>query len=360
MSGSSLDGLDLAFCNFVLEEGLEALSWELIAADTFPFSPQCVSRLHHLAQQDALTFAKTHAYFGHYLAELSQQFLYKHQLKPDFIASHGHTIFHYPDQRLSVQVGDGASLAVLTGLPVVSDFRTQDVAIDGDGAPLAPLADYYLFRGYDYYLNLGGIANISALNGQRPVAFDVGPANQVLNALAQLRERPYDDAGARARRGTVQEDLLESVDALPYFGQVYPKSLDNNWVRQRVLPLYLQHPASPEDKLRTACEQLARQVRRAIALIGQQEKLPLRPEVPTSSLYLTGGGAFNHFLVERIDQLCEPLGVSSIIPSEKIIQFKEAILIALLGVLRMERKVNCWSSVTGAKRNTIGGSVYWA
>ncbi len=360
MSGSSLDGLDLAFCNFEIGDSIEGLRWELIAADTFPFSPMWISRLHHLPQQDALTFAKTNVYFGHYLAELCQQFLYKHQLQPDFIASHGHTIFHYPEQRISVQIGDAAAMAALTQLPVISDFRTQDVAIDGEGAPLAPIADHYLFGGFDYYLNIGGIANISALSGKRPVAFDIGPANQIFNALAQQLDLPYDKDGALARSGQVQEDLLQTVDELPYFTQSYPKSLDNTWVQQQVLPIYLQHSASPEDKLRTACEQLARQVARAIAEIQEKEQLSTSSELGAQRLYLTGGGTFNSFLVECIDRECQNLGVRSIIPGKKIIQFKEAMLIALLGVLRMERKANCWSSVTGAQRDTIGGGIYWA
>lgn len=356
MSGSSLDGLDIAFCNFNLQDGLEAISWEIIAADTLPFSPMWVSRLSHLATQDALTFAKTHTYFGHYLAELSQQFLYKHQIQPDFIASHGHTIFHYPDKRLSVQIGDGAAIAALTRLPVISDFRTQDVAINGEGAPLAPMADRYLFPGFDFYLNLGGIANITALTPDNYVAFDIGPANQILNALAHNGfELEYDDNGDLARSGTLQSDLLEAINGMPYFTQDYPKSLDNNWIRQEVLPYYLQHPASWQDRLATATEQLAFQIARSISNIIEKEQL----QKEQYQLYITGGGAFNGYLLECIDRHCQPLGVQLVVPGEKIIQFKEAILMGLLGVLRMEQLPTCLSSVTGAKRDTVGGAVHW-
>ena len=355
MSGSSLDGLDLAFCNFDLRKGLDQLSWELIAADTLPFSPMWVSRLHHLPEQDALTFAKTHVYFGHYLAQLVQQFLYKHQLQPDFIASHGHTIFHYPQQRLSVQIGDAAAIAALTELPVVADFRTQDVAIDGEGTPLAPIADYYLFKGFDFYLNLGGIANISAIHKDKIIAFDLGPANQVLNSLAQVEGHPYDKDGALARNGKVQNSLLEALNQMPYFDKAYPKSLDNSWIRQNILPLYQQHPSTIQDRLRTAVEQLSQQVVRSIEQIKEKENM----DKDGYRLYLTGGGTHNSFLVEHLDRKCKAVGVQLVVPGEKIINFKEAILIALMGLLRMEEIPNCWSSVTGAKRDSVGGSIYF-
>lgn len=354
MSGSSLDGLDLAFCKFNLAEGLDHIAWEIIAADTLPFSETWINRLRFLPQQDALTFVKTNTYFGHYLAELAQQFLYKHQLQPDFIASHGHTIFHYPDKRISTQIGDGAAIAAITGLPVVTDFRTQDIAINGEGTPIAPAADRYLFQGFDFYLNLGGIANISAQVDQRYIAYDIGPANQVLNILANGLDMEYDAEGAEARKGTLQKDLLEQIHQIDYFAQDYPKSLDNNWIRQQIIPIYLDHPSSWQDKLRTATEQLAIQIGKSLAHIQDKENL----SQSKYKIYITGGGAFNRFLLERIDHYCQPLNVQIVVPSKKVVQFKEAILMALMGVLRMEKIPNCFSSVTGAKRDTIGGAVY--
>ena len=355
MSGSSLDGLDLAFCKYDLSQGLEDIKWEIIAADTLPYSETWINRLRFLPQQDALTFAKTNAYFGHYLAELSQQFLYKHQLQPDFIASHGHTIFHYPDKRISIQIGDGAAMAALTGLPVITDFRTHDIAINGEGTPIAPAADRYLFKGFDFYLNLGGIANISAEVNQQYLAFDIGPANQVLNVLANGLDMDYDAEGAQARQGTLQKDLLGEIDQIDFFAQDYPKSLDNNWIRQNVIPTYLNHPSSLQDRLSTATEQLAAQIGKAITHIQEKENW----KKANSKMYITGGGAFNTYLLERIDHYCQPLDVQIVVPTEKVVQFKEAILMGLMGVLRMEQVPNCFASVTGAKRNTVGGAVYY-
>lgn len=356
MSGSSLDGLDLAFCKFDLSKGLDHIGWEIIAAGTLPFSPMWVSRLQHLPQQDALTFCKTNTYYGHYLADLVKQFLYKHQLQPDFIASHGHTIFHYPDKRLSVQIGDGAAMAALTGLPVICDFRTQDIAIDGEGTPIAPIADRYLFKGYDFYLNIGGIANITAEIDNKYIAFDIGPANQIFNALAQEVGQAYDAEGALARSGNLHKELLSQVNAIAYFQETYPKSLDNSWIRQHILPIYMNSPISWEDRLHTATEQLANQVAKSIQQICEREKM----KKDSYKMYITGGGAFNSYLMECIDKHCQPLGVKIVVPGEKIIKFKEAILMALMGVFRIEKIPNCFSSVTGAKNDTIGGAIYWS
>ncbi|MEL6926427.1 MAG: anhydro-N-acetylmuramic acid kinase [Bacteroidota bacterium] len=229
MSGSSLDGLDIACCQFTINPKASdrtdfLVDWHLAQAATIRFSEQWQGRLAYLPAQDALTFAKTNTYFGHYTGELVNAFLQKFDLKPDFIAAHGHTIFHYPDKRLTVQIGDGAALAATTGLPVVCDFRTHDIAIDGEGAPLAPLADQLLLPGYDFYLNLGGIANVSASIGDRFVAFDIGPANQVLNALANQLDIEYDDEGKIAASGEVITTLLHEVNDIAYFRKMYPKS----------------------------------------------------------------------------------------------------------------------------------------
>ena len=171
MSGSSLDGLDIAWCRFDLAEPGASNNpiedWELLLAETLPFSETWVNRLSNLPEQSALTFAKTDTYFGHYMAELVNGFLARHQIEPDFIASHGHTVFHYPEKLMTSQIGDGAALAALTGYPVVSDFRTQDVALHGEGTPIAPAADRYLLDGYDFYMNIGGIANITMSDPQQ-------------------------------------------------------------------------------------------------------------------------------------------------------------------------------------------------
>lgn len=355
MSGSSLDGLDIAYCTINWEKN-KVLDWKINVAETIPFSEKWQNRLSGLPTQSALIFAKTHTYFGHYLGELVQQFVNKYQIKEiDFIASHGHTIFHEPDNRISIQIGDGAAIAALTGITTITNFRTQDVALDGEGAPLAPLADQYLFDGYDFYLNIGGIANLSAyLNGQW-LALDSCPANQILNTLAQLKGADYDVGGKWASQGAVQEDLLRQVANFEYYDLAAPKSLGNGWIRQHVLPIYLASEHSIEDKLATACEHIAIEIAKSIANLIDQHQ----PSQSNFRMLLSGGGVNNDYLLKTIYEYCsQVMEVDFIFPSEELIEFKEAALMALLGVLRMEGVPNSLQSTTGAKRDTVNGAVY--
>ena len=363
MSGSSLDGLDIACCEFEVVVNTPnntnpqnaIKNWELIAAATVPFSEQWVARLHDLPRQTAYNFAKTHTYFGHYMSELVNVFLQTHQIEPDFIASHGHTVFHFPEKRGTTQIGDGAALAALTGYPVINDFRTQDVAIDGEGAPLAPIADQLLLQGYDFYLNLGGIANITCNANGKFVAFDIGPANQVLNIMAHQLGLPFDKDGEIAAAANPIPQLQNAVDALPYFQQAYPKSMDNNWIKEKVFPLYFESPENWEDKLHTACEQLAAQTATAIDQIIQKENF-VKDQY---QLLPSGGGALNQFLMQKIEKACnQKHQVIFAQPDNNIIEYKEAILMALMGVLRVENYANCLQSVTGAKYDSIGGSIH--
>jgi len=359
MSGSSLDGLDIACTKFTVEhtaDDVQISDWQLLAAETLPFSEQWQARLLHLPRTEALAFAKTHTYFGHYMAELVSRFLAKHKLDPDFIATHGHTVFHYPEENMTTQIGDGAALAALTGYPVISDFRTQDVASGGEGAPLAPLADKLLFSEYDFFLNIGGIINISCNANGEFVAFDITAANQLLNALAEQVGLPYDAGGQLAAKGNLIEKALEDAQHLPYFEKAYPKSLDNQWVRKHILPFFLHPRRSVEDRLRTSCEHIAQQTARAIQQIVKNEQLDANRSY---RLLATGGGAFNEFLMQIIEKHCQQvLDIELVIPDRSIIDFKEAILMSLMGVLRLESVPNCISTVTGAKRNVVGGAVH--
>lgn len=351
MSGSSLDGLDLAFCEFCLQENA-IVSWRLVTGETLAFTEQWQNRLRNLPEQSAFTFAQTDTYFGLYMGELVKQFLIKNRLRPDFIASHGHTVFHHPERRMTVQIGSGAALAGFTGYPVVSDFRSQDVAQGGEGAPIAPIADKLLFDGYDFYLNLGGIANISANAKGKYIAFDIGGANQILNALANERAMPYDRGGAIAAKGQLQTALKETVDAIPYFGFSYPKTLDNRWVMREIAPFYQDQTIDLEDRLHTACVQLAGQVQRAIQQIITKENL----QSTNHRMLVTGGGAFNTFLVQSIQKACP--NIELIVPDPMIVAFKEAILMALMGIRRVSNQNNCLKTATGAKRDMVSGAIY--
>ena len=358
MSGSSLDGLDIACCRFELrlqEPAPEAVGWELLEAETLEYSTSWKERLATLPDANALSLALAHAQFGAYLGQLTNQFLESHPFEPDFIASHGHTLFHHPEQGSSFQLGDGASIAAITGYPAIDNFRMQDVALGGQGAPIAPIADQLLFPEYDFMLNLGGIANFSCKANGHYIAFDSIGANQLLNALAALVGKEYDAGGQLAASGKLVPALLEQGQQLSYFQQPYPKSLGNHWVQREMLPIYLNYPASVEDKLFTACYHIGQQIAQDISKAIQHEKMPSRPY----RMLVTGGGAFNTFLVNQIQNACREAALLEIdVPPKEIVAFKEAILMALMGVLRTTGLPNCLPTVTNARQAAIGGAIH--
>lgn len=354
MSGSSLDGLDVAWCRFRIDPASVSRveEWELKAAETLPIPEEWKKRLRELPEAGARDLAIAHAGLGDLWGGQCLDFMQRHGCKPQFIASHGHTVFHWPEMAVSTQIGSGAALAARSGIPVVCDFRTHDVALGGQGAPVAPLADRFLFPGYDFYLNIGGIANISFQKDGKWTAFDIGPANQVFNELAREMGLEFDPAGETASRGKVISTLFDRVNALPFFSQPPPKSLDNGWIRREVLPLY-RDPAQPlAGRLSTAVEQLAWQTARA-----------LREWAPTSAnarrMLVSGGGAYNTYLIRRLEQLLAQAGeVAVFLPEKEIIEYKEALLMALMGAFRLAGLPNCLAEVTGASRDSIGGAVY--
>ncbi|MEM1119831.1 MAG: anhydro-N-acetylmuramic acid kinase [Bacteroidota bacterium] len=359
MSGSSLDGLDLACCQFEVEKTdshtLQVHDWSILTAETIGFSESWQARLSQLPTQNALNFAKTHTYLGHYWGDMVNDFLQRHQIEPDFIAAHGHTIFHDPIGRMTIQIGDGSAMAAVTGYPVITNFRHQDIAIDGQGAPIAPIVDKYLLAGHDFYLNLGGIANITTVLPNKIIAFDICPANQLLNALAHRLNLPYDEGGQIAASGAVNDTLLKTINRADFYRISYPKSLDNAWSRTAILSQLADDPAEIPNQLATFVEHIAYQIAFAIKQVIRKEKV----EKKQLSLLATGGGAFNTFLVERLQHYGQQVGdIKVVIPDSDIIQFKEAALMAWMGVMRVEHVPNVLKSVTGAKRDTVNGAIH--
>ena len=344
MSGSSLDGVDIAYC--VFEKAADQWQVSIKQAECVPFPERWTNRLQFLPVQSALTFFKTHTYFGHYLGEVTKKFINKHGINADLIASHGHTIFHEPHNRLTAQIGDGAAIAGATGITTITQLRTTDVALFGQGAPIVPIGDLHLFPTYRYCLNLGGIANISIKNKEGIVAFDVCACNQILNRLANEVELPYDDKGKLAASGAINAVLLEALNAPDFFHKKPPKSLSNQWVMQTMMEVIDQHSLRTPDLLATFCEHIAQQIAQSIQHFSPQS---------SEEMLVTGGGAFNDFLMKRISTLAK---IQVIIPDEKLISFKEAMVMAFMGVLRIREESNVWRSVTGAKRDTICGAVW--
>lgn len=345
MSGTSLDGLDIALVRFMNNGG--KLGYQLIDGTTVVYSEQWKRAFKELPTTSALLFAQAHNELGRWMGQAVKQFLKGQKHQPEFIGSHGHTIFHQPDQGLTVQIGCGAQIAAQTGLVTVNDFRTYDVALGGQGAPLVPIGDKLLFTDYVACLNLGGIANISFDDsaGKR-LAFDVCAVNQVLNHLAARFGLDFDAGGTLARSGKLLPNLLNELNALPFYQDDKPKSLGREWVQQQVLPLLDEETESANDLLHTYSVHIAHQIRAVV----DRENL-------TGPILCTGGGTHNTFLVDLINrELARKAWLH--VPDQATINFKEAILFALLAYLRLKHANNALSSVTGASRDNIGGAVY--
>lgn len=341
MSGTSLDGVDIACCYLQEENG----HWEyaIVRAETIPYSAEWKTRLQQLPQAGAMELAHAHAAYGRYLGKLVHDFLTKHNLETDLVASHGHTIFHQPQHSFTCQIGDGAAIAAACHLPVIADFRSLDVALGGQGAPLVPLGDQLLFSEYGSCLNIGGFANISFDKEGRRLAFDICPANIILNYLSEKLGHPYDRNGLMAASGQIDENLLQQLNQIEYYRLPPPKSLGREWVESSVLPLLNNPGISICDTLRTATEHIAIQLAKAISL------------KPKKQVLITGGGAFNAFMLQRLAALTT---TSLVIPEPLLVNFKEALVFALLGVLRFRGEPNCLADVTGACENASGGAFF--
>ena len=347
MSGSSLDGLDLAICNFVIEDN--HLDWTLISHATIPFSELIFDQLSKITELSAKELVKLDHEFAEFCARAVSDYTSANNIELDYIASHGHTVYHEPQDRYTLQIGNGGVIAALSGVPTICDFRVNDVALGGQGAPIVPIVEKYLFPDIKYFLNLGGIANIS-IHAESIIAYDICPCNQILNNLAQKRGKTYDDGGAMAAQGEIHQGLLDSLHALDYFKASPPKSLDNSWVQSKFYNLFDQFELTPEDGLATMTSFIAQTIGHEVGANGVATE-------EMTELMITGGGAYNSFLIKRIsDQLPNHIKIKSTDPA--LIEAKEAILMALMGYLRVEEKANTLTSVTGASGETCGGAIY--
>jgi anhydro-N-acetylmuramic acid kinase len=353
MSGSSLDGLDIVFAEFTETRG--AWTFEIKAADCLPYSAEWQQQLKDAIHLNAQQYMRLHTAYGHYIGEQVNTFIDSHQLhhQVQIISSHGHTTFHEPAHQMTGQLGDGAAIASVTGINVVSDLRAMDVALGGQGAPIVPMGEKLLFAQYPLLLNIGGIANVSASLGDDYIAFDICPANRVLNAWAAQAGKSYDDGGKMAASGFVRDEVLSAMNSQPYYAQPFPKSLANDFGTDVIFPLLKNAALSVPDALRTMVEHIAIQTTRSVGRLLQR----MPAEKPVSML-VTGGGAHNAFLIERLEASLKPMGVQIVVPDAGIINYKEALIMALLGVLRWREENTVLHTVTGASRSSIGGAVW--
>ncbi|MBP6757877.1 MAG: anhydro-N-acetylmuramic acid kinase [Flavobacterium sp.] len=345
MSGTSLDGVDLSHIKFHLEN--DKWTFEILESETICYSQSWINHLKSAVDYSATQLEKLNQDYTKLLASIISSFIEKHTIENlDAVCSHGHTILHQPQNGFTLQIGNLPEIAALTHQTVVCDFRVQDVKLGGQGAPLVPIGDRILFLEYDYCINLGGFSNVSfEQNGER-IAFDISPVNTVLNFYANQLGLDYDDKGQISRTGKIDTDLLNELNSLDFYRQTFPKSLGFEFVKGTVLPLIESHEIPVEDKLRTFTEHLALQTALALDCF----------EACNGRMLVTGGGAYNDFLVERIQSHLPEMEI--IIPSAKILEYKEALIFALLGVLKLRSEINVLSSVTGAKMDHSSGIIY--
>lgn len=351
MSGSALDGLDIVFVEF--QENAGKWHYEIIQGETYPYTQEWVEKLRNAINLKALDYQLLHVEYGHYIAGEVNKFINKHGLdfKVQLIASHGHTTFHVPSKKMTAQLGDGASIAASTGINVVSDLRAIDMALHGHGAPIVPIGEKLLLNDYDLFLNIGGIMNVSYRKPDEYIAFDVCPANRVMNMIANKLGKEIDYNGDFARSGKLHQDLLHQLNALEYYRMPYPKSLANDFGTDVIFPMCAKSGYSLQDGLRTFVEHMAEQLKASLEAILQEGTINKR-------ILITGGGAHNSFVIERLTARLAEIGVEVVVPDKTLVDFKEALIMGLIGVLRWREEINVMSTVTGADRDSIGGAVW--
>lgn len=340
MSGTSLDGIDLVYVKFLKDNYQD---FEILYSETVAYSEKWKVTLQGAIHFSADTLKELNIEYGKLLGKVINDFIDKFSIqKIDFVASHGHTVLHQPEKGITLQVGDGQTIANCTKQKVICDFRTQDVQLGGQGAPLVPIGDELLFSDYDYCLNLGGFSNVSYSNEGKRIAFDICPVNIVLNKYAKKLGFEYDDKGKIASKGTFLMQLEASLRMLAYYQQKPPKSLGLEWVQKEVFPMLESSKRKPEDLLRTYTDHIAW----AIAKVFPKG----------AKVLVTGGGAFNEYLISKINFEKK---LNLVIPGDKLINFKEALVFAFLGLLKNEGKINCLKSVTGASKNHSSGEKFY-
>ena len=333
MSGTSLDGVDLAICSFTKNKNWH---YKIERSTTIKYSRYWLETLSNLHKKPEKIINEIDLKYGDLLSKLCNKFLKNEKI--DYISSHGHTIFHQPENNFTLQIGNGNVISKNTKKITISNFRNLDVSLKGQGAPLVPVGDMLLFRKYKYCVNLGGFANVSIKKNNKIIAFDICPVNIILNYFSNLKGRAYDLNGCMAQKGNLAPDLLKKLNSLQFYSKKYPKSLSREWVEKNIMPL-IKNDIKIEDVLHTLCEHIGIQIGK---LLNDKEAL------------FTGGGVFNSYLLSRIKFYSKS---KIIIPDKRTIEFKEALIFAFLGVLRARGEVNCLQSVTGAIKDNCSGEI---
>lgn len=343
MSGTSCDGLDIATCKFTQKKG----SWcyEIIDAETIPYPQSILYILEDAYKCKGDVLSEYDFLYGKYIGESIKKYLAKNNSVIDFVASHGHTIFHQPKKGYTKQIGSGAAIAAQVDAPVICDFRSKNIALNGQGAPLVPIGDLLLFPEYDACVNLGGFSNISFSKDNIRYAYDICPVNIALNYFMRLIGWDYDENGNKARQGSLNEKLVAKLNALQYYSlKENNKSLGREWFEQVFLPVVKSEKLSVEDVLCTMVEHIAIQIGESLNIAG------------ASKILFTGGGVYNQYLMDRIKNYSNNRKID--VPEKTVADFKEAMIFAFLGVLFVRGEVNVLKSYSGAGADCIGGALY--
>ena len=341
MSGTSLDGIDLVYVSF---DFYDKWSFQIINAETTAYTSEWRGILKDLVLKTKAELIKIDTSYTGYLATIIKAFIQKHNITDfDFISSHGHTAWHQPQNKLTYQIGNLPHLASLLNKAVVCDFRVQDVELGGQGAPLVPIGDTLLFSEFNFCLNLGGFANISTNHKNIRIAYDICPVNIVLNHFVKQLGFDFDDKGNIAATGKINKELLDKLNDLNFYKKPYPKSLGLEWVKSEMIPLIMSFNIKVKDVLRTFVEHVAMQISKELKM------------KQNASVLITGGGAYNAYLISRIKFYNNQ---NIVLPTDDIIEFKEALIFGFLGVLKIRGENNCLHSVTGASRSHSSGKIF--
>ncbi len=369
MSGTAHDGLDLCAVAFTADDWAEGpVAWRILAADTLPYDADWRARLLSLPSASAEALARAHADLGHLHGMLARQFLRRHGLSVELVASHGHTVLHQPHRQFTAQIGCGEALVSHVGLPVVADFRSRDVALGGQGAPLVPYGEWRLFD-HGLFLNLGGIANMSLFRARVPelepdpanprvwlrgpwphLAYDLCPANLALNHLAARYDPAltHDPDGRLAAAGQVDAELLARLEALSFYQLVPPRSLGREFFLAEVLPLLEASAASVPDQLATLVEHIGRRLEAELDRFG----------LGHTTMLVTGGGAHNATLIARLDRALAARHITRAAAPRELVDYKEALIFAWLGLCAMLRVANVLPGTTGAREAVVAGAIH--
>jgi len=351
MSGTSVDGLDIVAAEFSLEK--EQWNYKLLKCDSIAYPDLLKQKLINSINFSGEDLIYLDNELGNYIGEKVQQFCKNERFKPEIVASHGHTVFHQPEKGITCQIGDGQTINHITKLTVINDFRKIDTLRGGQGAPLVPVGDKLLFGDFNFCLNIGGFSNISFDTVENiRIAYDISPANILLNYLTREVGKDYDDKGSMARKGVIIEDLFQRLNKIGYYNQSHPKSLGLEWVRKSIFPILPVQKRNIHDILRTCVEHIAYQINFSI-----KREIITHFKGKKCKILVTGGGVFNSFLIDRMKNMATDY--SYVLPDLEIINFKEALIFAFLGVLRYRGDINIWRSVTGADKDSSAGTIHF-